>query len=115
MFDSSISHRNFAIPSDTDSVFLTIVQRFVKLLLASQELPAICMILAIVDFHNQSLHKLKFEMHTPIVESAVGPRRNLPVCCVNLLFTSFLKIETSFILHLLLSSSFSAEASGFLW
>ena len=41
---------------------------------------------AIVVFHSQSLHKVNFEMNTPSVDSAVGPRRNLLICCVSLLF-----------------------------
>ena len=35
-------------------------------------------------FHSRSIHKLNFEMNTPMADSAFATRRNVPVCCLNL-------------------------------
>ena len=78
-------------------LFLTLFRSFVKLFSASEPLsvaenlvsicPTIEMILDLaIVVHVRSLHKLNFEMTTPNIDSASGPRNNWPVYRVHLLF-----------------------------
>ena len=98
-FDSSISLRNLVVSSASAFVSAWIFLKLRQVAASNEPIfvdvdSLFSVILAtniILDFaifvcHGRWHHKLNFEMNTPIADSAVGPRRNVPVCCLNRLF-----------------------------